>query len=643
MYSFPGLRHLHLFLFFLFSVGGLVGQGLTFDPPAGEYATAREVRISGGGAGAIFYTLDGRTPSPDSRAYRGEPIPIATSTVLRAAVFVAGQARAITYGATYLIDEPATELMTVSVGVDPWRLFDRRHGWFEAGPDSAAANWWTDAEHPVHVDLLETDGRAVHSGTLGLRLFGGVSRKHPQKSFSLSGRRAYGKHRIDYPVFGAGAPDDFRFLVVRNAGSDWGRSYLRDPLLTGLLQDESWDTDRQAARPVRVYLNGRYWGLYHLREKINPRFLEDHHGVDKDALTLMEHERTLKHGRDTSYGSLLDFVATHDLARPEHFAALGERMDIDNFQRLQIAQTYFDNRDAGGNIRYWRPDAPGGRWRWILYDVDQGFGLHRYEGWKINTLLASTEARGPVWPNPPWSTLLQRRLLTNPDYRRSFVNRSLDYLHTDFSAEAVLERTDAAIEGIATEMPRQLARWRGRADHWAYHCDQLRQYARYRPAALREHLREYFGAGEDRRVDLSATVGGYVELNDNLHVGSDGLSGDYFVGFPPRLRAVAEPGYRFTGWTGVDTEEPTLDLDLSSDRPYMITATFEAFDHPLAGRIVFTELCPLDRAAGDWIELYNRTDSAVSLTDWYLVDGGGSPLPSAGGKPCGRGVSGRYR
>jgi len=45
-------------------------------------------------------------------------------------------------------------------------------------------------------------------------------------------------------------------------------------------------------------------------------------------------------------------------------------MDIDNYQRLQIAQTYFDNRDAGGNIRYWRPQTPGGRWRWILYDVE---------------------------------------------------------------------------------------------------------------------------------------------------------------------------------------------------------------------------------------------------------------------------------
>ncbi|CAH1001348.1 hypothetical protein LEM8419_02249 [Neolewinella maritima] len=560
--------------------------------------------------------------------YDGTPIPVSTSQVVRAARFSGFVQQGRTVGASYLIGEPATELLTVSVGIDPWRLFSTTSGWFMPGPDDGlgawdpqGANWWTHAEHPAHVDLIEADGTVVHDGTLGLRMFGGVSRMHPQKSFSLSGRKTYGNKRIDYPLFGDDGPDDFRFLVVRNGGSDWGRSFIRDALLTSLLVDPSWDMDLQAARPVHVYLNGTYWGLYHLREKINPRYLADHHkGVKKDSLSLLEHQQTLKHGSIRAYRQLQVFITTQDLRDPATFARLGELMDIDNFQRLQIAQTYFDNRDAGGNIRYWRPDGPGQRFRWLLYDVDQGFGLHRREGWTINTLAFNTDPAGPSWPNPPWSTLFQRRLLTNPDYRRTFVNRTLDYLHSDFSPEAVAELTEIMIDGVTDEMPRHLARWEQSPKQWQYHLEQLRRFGQLRPTYLREHLRDYFRAGADRTVSLQARRGGYVVLNDNLQVGSDGLNGAYFANFPLSLHAVAEPGYRFAGWDGTDLEGSDITLDLARDRAYHLIARFEAVQHPLADQVIINELCPRSKAGGDWVELHNRSSGPVKLTGWYLTD-----------------------
>ncbi len=609
-----------------------------FSPAPGYYARATSVSIRGGDTGAVYYTTDGSTPTPRSALYDGTPIPLATSRVLRAALFSGLTQVGGGTGGSYLIDEPSSSLLTVSVGVDPWRLFNPVSGWFMPGPDPGTgpwdphgANWWTPREHPVQVDLFAADGTPVHQGTLGLRMFGGVSRMHPQKSFSLSGRKRYGNPRIDYPLFGPDGLRDFRFLVVRNGGSDWARSYIRDALLSGLLVDTSWDLDVQAARPVRVYLNGQYWGLYHLREKINPRFLADHHKIDKDSLSLLEHQTTLKHGTTVDYRQLREYIISHDLSLPANFRRLGELMDIDNFQRLQIAQTYFDNRDAGGNIRYWRPDGPGQRFRWILYDVDQGFGLHREAGWETNTLAFNTNPAGPSWPNPPWSTLFQRRLLTNPGYRRTFVNRSLDYLHTDFSPEAVAERIEAAVAAVEGEMPRQLERWRGRMDHWQYHVEQLRKFGRLRPAFFREHLREFFSGGADRRVALSAGSGGYLVLNDNINVGSDGLTGTYFANFPLRLEAVPEPGYHFAGWEGATGEDARLELPLSEDREYRIRASFVPARHPLADQVIINELCPRNAEGGDWLELYNRGTQPALLTGWYLTDNSGRrfTLPAA--------------
>jgi hypothetical protein len=604
-------------------------QGMRLVPSPGFYAEPQRVEVLGApiaiGAGAIFYTTDGRTPDRHSLPYTGGPIPVRASSTLRVVSYGA-DGKAEQFGGTYLIGEPPSELMTVAVAIDPWRLFHPESGWFVAGSDTTGArgaNWWTDAEHPVHVEIFTPGGKSVHAGRMGFRLFGGRSRVHPQKSFSLSGRKRYGNRRIDYPLFGEGAGDRFQFVVLRNGGSDWGRSYLRDALLTGLLADPSWELDVQAARPVRVYLNGKYWGLYHLREKINPRFLADRYDVDKDSLSLIEHERTVKHGSDADYTELRDYVSRHDLADQRHYAWVEKRMDVDNFQRLQIAQTYFDNRDAGGNIRFWRPNGPNERFRWILYDVDQGFGLHRQQGWTTNSLTFFTEPAGPVWPNPPWSTLLQRKLLANPAYRRNFINRSLDYLHTDFSAEAVLERTDAAIEAIAEEMPRQQARWDRQLGHWRYHCDQLRRFALYRPDFLREHLREYFRAGSDRAVAVRAGRGGYVVVNDNLQVGSDGLEGRYFADVPIRLEAVALPGYRFAGWEGAEEERPIFDQDLGADRSYELEARFAPSRHPLADRIIINEVCPRSEVAGDWLELYHREGPAVNLEGWFLIDGSG--------------------
>ncbi len=577
----------------------------------------------GGDAGAIHYTVDGSQPNERSPLYQGERLPLKHTAVLRASVILRGASIA-EVGGTYLIDEPSTKLLTVCLGIEPWRLFNRRNGWFMEGTDPERPNWDTHREHPVHIDIFEADGSRVHAGTMGFRMFGGASRSHPQKSFSLSGRKTYGNKRIDYPLFGPEGLDDFRFLVLRNGGSDWGRSFIRDALLTGLLKDQSWTVDVQDARPAQVYINGKYWGIYHLREKLNPRFLEDHHdGVDKDSLSLLEHENSVKHGRATEYETLRTFVRQADFSDPEAYAQLGTLMDIDNYQQLQIAQTYFDNQDAGGNIRYWRPHGRDQRFRWILYDVDQGFGLHRTDGWTSNTLALYTAADGPVWPNPPWSTLFQRKLLANKGYRRNFVNRTLDYLHTDFSAEAVTEQINATVQAIAPEMPRQLVRWGLRPEIWEYQIDQLRRFALYRPAYLREHYRKFFSGGPDRTVRLSASLGGYVVLNDNLQVGTDGLEGAYFANFPVSIRAQPEPGYHFAGWEGTDVESDSLELDIREDRSYTLRANFVPARHPAAEFLIINEICPKNDQTGDWVELYNRGDQAIDLTNWFLVDGGG--------------------
>ena len=400
-----------------FSVeGGFYDQSLTLELSATEGAT-------------IYYTTDGRAPVRKVRKYT-KPIRIRTTMTIRAVAFL-HKKRGVETGQTYFISEKRSQLATVALAVSPSKLFDPETGIFMEGKNvedttiyKRNANFWDKSETTVHCQIFERDGRIVHNGKMGMRLFGGFSRAFPQKSLALIARESYGDTRIRYPLFGKKGKKKYKYLVLRNAGSDFGKAHYRDALMSELTR--KWDLERQDYRPAQVYINGEYWGIYNMREKVNRHFIAQHHDVDKDSIDLMEHQLVERHGTKLHYEQMLGFMDKYSLAKQHNFAYVESMMDVRNFMDYQIAQIYCDNQDAGGNIKYWRPQHEGGRWRWILYDTDWGFGLHDDDAYKNNSLKFHTEDDGPKWPNPPWSTFILRNLLENVAFQRQFVNRFMD-------------------------------------------------------------------------------------------------------------------------------------------------------------------------------------------------------------------------
>ncbi|PHI20655.1 hypothetical protein CEQ90_06275 [Lewinellaceae bacterium SD302] len=621
-------------LFACLLLSWLLPAQVTFLPAGGLYGEEGvRVEIQVQDEVSLFYTLDGSAPDRQSLTYRtGDRLHFYQTTVLRVAAYSTDGEELFQTGTSYLVDEPTSELPTISVGIDSRRLFDPVHGWFVAGPRADKSHWkmpganfWTHKEFAGHLDMYEPNGSPIFHGRVGYRLFGGMSRLHPQKSLSVSWRKRYGADRLHYPVFGEEELDSFKYLVFRNGGSDWSRSHIRDVVMSDLLRNNSWEMDHQANRPARLYINGEYWGLYHIREKINRTFVADHNGYHRDSLDLLEHESTVKAGTDRRWLEMLRLLRQHRYIDSQKMQQIGELMDVDNFMRLQIAQTYFDNRDAGGNIRYyrpWQPDRNGRqRWRWILYDLDYGFGLHDPEAYAANTLALLTEPNGPAWPNPPWSTLLQRRLLTNPEYRANFVNRSLDYLQTDFTTEAVQTSILAHANAIEKEMPRALARWNLKESYWRLHLDRLLEFAEKRPAHLREHLREFALAGEDRELNIYQNEGGKVMLNSNVHLQQAHWRGWYFSGLPVELRALADPGFHFVGWEGEDGRRSRIIVDLTEDKTYRYIARFEKVEHDMAGAVIINEIATSSTSGGAWVELRNLSNERIDLRDWLLYWG----------------------
>ena len=616
----------------------LIGETPSFSHTAGYYPDSFSLLLSKERpVGNIHYTIDGSVPEETAPRATG-PIPIDDTTVVRARVLGDGVLPGETVTRTFIVDE-RFELPVMSISTNPEHFFDNDTGIYVRGDSSEpnfphfGSNFWEDWERPVHLEFIEPDGTVLFSLGAGVKIFGGWSRGHAQKSLSFFARARYGANNFPHQLFPEKDIDKFEAFILRNSGNDWQRAHFRDAAQTSLL--DRLDIDRQGYRPMVVFLNGEYWGMMNLREKINEHFIESNNkGVDSEAIDLLERERTVLEGDAAHWLELVDLVSNGDLTQASVYEDIIGRMEVDNFIDYQAAQIYYDNTDwPGNNIKFWRPRVDGGRWRWIIYDTDFGFGIWNSDNYLNNTLQFAMDTAGPSWPNPPWSTLFLRRLVTNSEFREDFVNRFATHLNTVFDAPRVVERIDEMEDGIEADMPGQRARWGSSVGEWRNHVQNMRNFANRRVAQVRNHIRSAFGLGSNSslEVDLYTDGGGIVEIH-GIPVPEYPWTGVYFRNIPIRLTARPHPGFRFTGWNGVGPSDVLTETIILSSPQATVTAGFEV-DCDSLGSVLIHEINynasvvdvpPPGTDPGDWVELYNRSSRPVDLAGWTFRDESGA-------------------
>ena len=596
------------------------------QPEAGFYSGSVQVSISSNEPGAtIRYTLDGSLPRDTSAIYIA-PLTVDSTTVVRARVFVPGKLPGKAATSTFFINENSV-LPVISLSTDPANFFDNEIGIYVLG-DSASpnfpylgANFWKDWERPLHIELFEPDGSLDFTIDGGVKIFGGWSRGFPQKSLAIFARGRYGYNRIEFPIFPELPISSFKSLVLRNSGNDWQSTMFRDALMTRLVK--TLDLDLQAYRPAIVFLNGRYWGIHNIREKLNEHYLASHHGVDPGNVDILEYDGSVIEGDAAHYQMLQDFLSTHNLSDSANYAFVKKLVDVDNFLTYQVCEIYFDNTDwPGNNIKYWRPRTPTGRWRWFFYDLDFGCGLYDPQAYAHNTLEFATATNGPPWPNPPWSTFLLRKMLESPEFTRDFINRFADLMNTVFLPQRVLQFIDSLQALIAPEIPRHMDRWHGILGDWNQNVTALRTFAALRPQYMRAHIQSKFNLSGSVQVTVQVqpAEAGRIRLNALLLKGFP-WNGQYFKGVPVRFTALPAAGYRFVGWQGAfPPDSTTIWFTPVSDTA--VTALFVP-DSTSTGTVVINEInyhSAPDFNPEDWVEFYNNSGQTIDLSGWKFKD-----------------------
>ena len=515
----------------------------------------------------------------------------------------------------------------VSISMNPSDLWDYNTGIYVDGPNAEVAdphfgaNYWMDWEKTCHFELMETTGNKVIDVDAGISIFGNWSRANEQKSLALYCRKGYGYGEMKYKIFKERPYDKYKNVVLRNSGNDWNNTMFRDGLMTGLTL--GMNLEQQAFRPATIFLNGEYWGIHNIREKINEHMIALHNDVDPDDVIMLENNGTPIMGTADDYWTMFSFMENNSLATQTNYNKMLEWIDINSFIDYFSAQIYFRNHDwPGNNIRYWKTNDATGRWRWILYDTDFGMGI-----WNAlaseNSLAFATATNGPDWPNPPWSTLMLRKLLENIVFRNQFVNRFADLLNSNFRADRVNQAIDLKRDAITDEIGSHLLKWNGGSKStWLSNIQQIKNFATARPSNVFSHIRLKFSFQNPQIITAQAdSLKGLIQLN-SLKLSSFPWKGSYFPNVPVTLTALPRVGYKFVKWTGITTGSNVATIKVIPQANLVLTAVFE-IDGNHYEDIVINEISFNNDATfnpGDWIELTNKGAFDIDISGWKITD-----------------------
>ncbi len=476
----------------------------TFSLNEGFYDGIQTLTLSGEN---IYYTTDGSIPTKSSIKYN-RPITINKTMAIRAINIEDEKLASLVATKSYLIDEDTT-LPIFFISIDDFYLNDEYAGIYvegkngktlPCGEDNAnmTANYFQKWERPAHMTFFEDDKSVQLSQDIGLKVSGSCSKIFPQKSFQLRARDKYGKKSMDYQMFPDKNISKFEKIKLRNTGQDTVKAHMRDALTHMLVKDGDMNLNYEAYRPCIVFLNGEYWGLYSIREKMGDGYIKNNYPeIDSKKIDIIEDSYDADEGNTTAFNNLMYWTLTDEPFEneQERYEAITSQVDIDNYIDYMITNIYIANSDwPATNTVQFREQKEGSKWQWLLHDMDFGFALHSGISDANYTALekASTYSDDVEWPNSELSTRLFRKLLETDDFKTKFVTRFNHELNSSLKSDKVIGIIDDISSKIEPEMDKQIQRWdsykvKNKQD-WLDEVERLRDFARQRPDIVKDRL-----------------------------------------------------------------------------------------------------------------------------------------------------------
>lgn len=443
-----------------------------FNISGGIYNNVPNLSISLQGSDEIYYTLDGSIPNRNSKKYM-EPIKVTKTTVIRAVSYENDKQNSEVITNTYIINENhKIPVVSISMPEQKFNLIQ--------------ANTYGKNSTPAHAELYEEDSQ--FSVDCDFKLFGGESRNLSKKSFALK----FNNKHLNYKVFDNFNNKniyEFKTLVLRSGSQDQTRSMMRDEFFSSIAIKYA-NLDAQANKPVVLYINGKYWGVYYLREKIEDYFIENNYNV-KGITNISSSTFVAEEGTNKDIINLRNYVRNHNLKIKENYDYVNKLLDIENYTDFWIYQFIIQNTDLH-NIRYYNnPNVFNNKVRMILYDLDYGLYINRGDTY-IDFMKNPTGM--PIYVD----NIILSSLLENEKYKENFIKRIGFFIKNIWTEANINNEFDLIYYSIEPEMKRNCERWNFSCEEWKKNTNKLRNNALKRREEVINITKKYFNLSKEQ-------------------------------------------------------------------------------------------------------------------------------------------------
>lgn len=543
---------------------GIAGK-VSFSVQGGFYSEPQLVEITTTTPDtSIYYTLDGSIPTPSSLRF-DSPILVNSTQVLRARAFASGQFPGPVNSSTYWIGEEPADIPTVSLIFDAETFFDSTIGIY--------SNAHKGMEAPLHMEFYDKSGQIGFSVNAGAKIGGENIWRFPQKPLNITLRGKYGDDLIPYSIFPEKRIGFYGQISLRNGGDNWYKAMIRDAM-TPALAHGFVDSEIQSYRPCITYFNGQFWGIYNIREKLDPVYFSQNLYLNEGNYDYLEYAHTIGNevslvvdeGSNLDYLALEAFAENNDLTVEENYLAIGEMMDLDNFIDYLIFQNYVYNSSWRHNREFWKSRIPGSKWRWVIADLDRGLNISN-----INSTLIDNIRDG--YP-------LAGALIRNTQFKRRLVQRHAAMLHTAFHPERIKSIVDQYANEVDSVIDSHIERWANQGgissrNSRQSELDEIKQFAEERPAVVYSGINSHLNTSgpEWLHLDLQPAEAGVIYIEGIPWAPELTKSLGLFRNLTAEIEVRPNPGYRFSHWVEAPGEGSLISLLI--DQEQNLTAILE--------------------------------------------------------------------
>jgi hypothetical protein len=601
-----------------------------FNHQAGFYNSTVELIITNKEENTLIrYTTDGSEPTITSTLYSA-PIKISSTKCIKARCFSPGKLPGEVTTATFFISKEYT-IPVLSVTTNNSNLYGSQ-GIF----DNSNESW----NVPSYVEYFEKDKVLAFHQFAGMQIDGGAggSRSGPQNSFRIEpGNSTLGDGDLNYKLMPR-RPNRTKFpsFYVRNGSNQRMVLPYKDALQVTALGRNTY-TYYSAYHPIVVYINGKYFGVYELREKINDDYLEDNYHMDIDSLDFLgvSYFKGTQNGEglklEALRGSVDPFNSDYDRfmkmnpQSPDYLEQVDEFLDLKCYTDYIIAESWVADIDwPYNNIKVFRCKSTGYRWHWAICDLELSLDPG---GWNTSTfdhiqyMMGYSSMYTDFW----------NKLRLNAKYKAYFVNRFADLMNTSYNFTSTGKLESEMFNEIYPEMGGEYKQWgnsniNAQLTAFSNNHETFRSELEKRSGVVRANLQSHFNLSRQVKVTLEVEPEGSGSIQiSTINPAIYPWEGIYFTNVPVEVTALPNLGYRFSNWDAnsfiSDINQATVSKAFNETK-ITLKAHFEKTDDSYDGLVV-SEInfkTGPDIYSPDWLEFCNLGQDEINLKGWYFTD-----------------------